>query len=344
LPLRKALLPTDYLSLPNTYPTVNSEEYLNSIGEWQAPKRSPGLLRQTNLHYNLRVPISSKPLKTLWLLVALLPFVALGLPTQEPPSASGARILILPRKIVSGEHATLAVLDVSGRLTPGVTVEFSNGDTLKTDTTGRAMFVAPLNAEKIYAAIQGRTGRVASTVVTSVESPSATQEVALAPRVASLSDRFEFMGHGFCGDADANRVLIHDLPGLVLASSPAYLAVLPPPDLQPGPAQVQVTCGQKSSSGFTVVFVSLELEAGNATLAPGEHHKLTVRVKGSTAKVNLEARNLAPEVAELQGGTPVRAVSTGGAENVASFELVGKQRGNFVISIRLMAPLGAPRS
>jgi hypothetical protein len=68
-----------------------------------------------------------------------------------------------------------------------------------------------------------------------------------------------------------------------------------------------------------------------------------VRVKGSTAKVNLEARNLAPEVAELQGGTPVRAISTGGTENVASFELVGKQRGNFVISIRLVAPLGAPR-
>ena len=97
-------------------------------------------------------------------------------------------------------------------------------------------------------------------------------------------------------------------------------------------------------SAATVVFVSLELEASGSTLAPGEHRKLTVRVRGSAAKVNLEARNLAPEVAELQGGTPVRAISTGGAENVASFELVGKQRGNFVISIRLVAPLGAPRT
>jgi len=120
-----------------------------------------------------------------------------------------------------------------------------------------------------------------STIVPAVESPSATLEVALAPRVASLSDRFEFMGHGFCGDADANHVLIHGSPGLVLASSPAYLAVLPPADLQPGPAQVQVTCGQKSSPPFTVVFVSLELEAGNPALAPGEHRKLTVRVKGN---------------------------------------------------------------
>lgn len=290
------------------------------------------------------MPNTSNPLKKVWLAFALLPLMAQNLVAQDPPPASGARILIMPRKIVSGEHATLAVLDVSGRLTPGVTVEFSNGDTLKTDVTGRTLFVAPLNAEKIYASIQGRAGRVASTIVTSVQSPSATQEVALAPRVASLSDRFEVMGHGFCGDADANRVLIHSLPGLVLASSPAYLAVLPPVDLQPGPAQVQVTCGQKSSAAFMVVFVSLELEVGNAALAPGEHRKLIVRVKGTTTKVNLEARNLAPEVAELQGGTPVRAISSGGADNVASFELVGKKRGNFVISIRLVAPLGAPRS
>ena len=50
---------------------------------------------------------------------------------------SGARILLMPRKIVSGERATLAVLDVAGRLTPGVTVVFSDGEKIKTDATGR---------------------------------------------------------------------------------------------------------------------------------------------------------------------------------------------------------------
>src|SRR5258707_12633495 len=190
------------------------------------PAWVPTLLCRRKLLYNLGVPISSIPLKQRWLVLALLPLIAQHLPAQEPPPASGARILIIPRKIVSGEHATLAVLDVSGRLTPGVTVEFSNGDALKTDATGRAMFVAPLNAEKIYATIQGRTGRVASTIVPAVESPSATLEVSLAPRVASLSDRFEFMGHGFCGDADANRVLIHGSPGRGLASSASHPAVL----------------------------------------------------------------------------------------------------------------------
>src|SRR5258708_36925138 len=123
------------------------------------------LLCRRKLLYNLGVPISLNPFKQLWLAFTLLPLIAQHLPAQEPPPASGARILIMPRKIVSGEHASLAVLDVNGRLTPAVIVEFSNGDALKTDATGRPMFVAPLNAGHVYASIQGRTGRAASTIV-----------------------------------------------------------------------------------------------------------------------------------------------------------------------------------
>jgi hypothetical protein len=262
---------------------------------------------------------------------------------QQAPAASGARILLLPREIVTGERSTLAVLDVNGRLTPGVTVVFSNGDKVTTDATGRALFVAPLNPGKINAVIEGRAGRVLTTILSPAEIPSGTQEVTLAPRIATVSDRFEISGHGFCGDADANKVNIGGVPGLVLAASPAYLAVLPPAEMDPGPAQVEVRCGARKSSAFTVVFVSLELEASGATLAPGEHRELTVRVRGSVAKINLEARNLAPEVAELLGGTAVRAASSGGADNVAQFALQGKQHGSFLISIRLVAPLTAPR-
>ena len=290
------------------------------------------------------MPNSSSLLKRFALLPALLLPLVPNLPAQDAPPATGARILLLPRKLVSGERATLAVLDVNGRLTPGVTVEFTNGDKLTTDPTGRALFVAPLNIEKIYAAIQGRPGRVSSTILTAAQSPSATLEVSQVSRVASLSDRFEILGHGFCGDADANHVSIGSFAALVLAASPAYLAVLPPTELNPGPAAVQVSCGQKSAPAFQVTFVTLDLEASSAPLAPGEHRTLLVRVKGSTLKANLEARNLAPEVAELQGGATVRALSSGGAENVAKFELVGKQHGSFVISIRLVSPPSAPRS
>ncbi len=251
--------------------------------------------------------------------------------------------MLLPRKIVTGERSTLAVLDINGRLTPGVTVVFSNGDKVTTDATGRALFVAPLNPGVIFASIEGRAGRLTSVILSPGEVPAGTQEVALAPRIATVSDRFEISGHGFCGDADANKVSIGGAPGLVLAASPAYLVVLPPAEIEAGPAQVVVSCGARKSAAFSVLFVSLELEASSATLAPGEHRELKVRVRGSTAKVILEARNLAPEVAELLGGTTVRAASSGGEENVARFALLGKQRGSFMISIRLVAPVGAPR-
>jgi len=312
-------------------------------GVWKHSREGGALLWRRKLHYNRVVRIIRRQVQRGIIGLAVLCGVGGVCRAQQAPAASGARILLLPRRIVSGERSTLAVLDVSGRLTPGVTVVFSNGDKVTTDATGRALFVAPLNPGVIFASIEGRAGRLTSVILSPSEVPSASQEVALAPRIATVSDRFEIMGHGFCGDADANKVNIGGAPGLVLASSPAYLAVLPPAEIAPGPEEVEVSCGTRKSAAFTVLFVSLELEASGATLAPGEHGELKVRVRGSTAKINLEARNLAPDVAELVGGTTVRAASSGGADNVARFALLGKQRGSFMISIRLVAPLLAPK-
>jgi hypothetical protein len=200
------------------------------------------------------------------------------------------------------------------------------------------MFVAPLNLTTIYGSIAGRAGKVASTIISPAESPSSSMEVELSPRVVSLSDRLEVSGHGFCGDADANHVTMGGVAGLVIASSPAFLAVVPSPEQAPGPASVEIACGQKKAQPFSVVFVNLELEASNTPLAPEEHREVTVRIKGSTAKLHLEARNLAPDVADLSGvGKAPRVLSTGGPENLAKFELIGKKKGSFVISIRLVA-------
>jgi hypothetical protein len=266
-----------------------------------------------------------------------------GVLAQQAPPASGARILLLPRRIVSGEHATLAVLDVNGRLTPGVTVNFSNGDRLTTDATGRALFVAPLNPGVVFASIEGRPGRVPTAILFPAEGASASMEVSSAPRVASVSDRFELTGHGFCGDADSNQVTIRGKAALVLASSPGFLVVLPSSDFEPGPAAVEVACAKRSARKFTITLVALQLEADSSQLAPGERRALTVHVHGTTTKVGLEARNLAPDIAELTGGNLVRLSSSGGAENAAKFEILGRKRGSFLISIRLLSPAGPPR-
>ena len=266
-----------------------------------------------------------------------------GASGQTAPAPSAARILLLPRRIVSGERATLAVLGFNGRLTPGAAITFSNGDRLKTDATGRALFVAPLNPGVIYGSIEGRPGRVSTVILAPVEGSPPTMEIFSAPRVASLTDRFELSGKGFCGDADANQVTIADQGALVLASSPVSLMVLPPMELPSGPAKVKVSCAKRDAPEFTVLFVELSLQADSSPLKRGEHRTLTVRVSGTTEKISLEARNLAPDVAELVGGNPVRRFSRGEEENSAQFEIIGRKNGAFLISIRLVPYLGKPQ-
>jgi hypothetical protein len=200
-----------------------------------------------------------------------------------------------------------------------------------------------LNPGVISAFLPGHPGRVYTTILSPTEAASASIEISAAPRVASLSDRFELSGRAFCGDADANTVTVAGLPALVLASSPMSLVVLPPPELDSGESTVLVSCGKNESPRFSIRFVELTLEASSSPLAPGDHRTLTVRVRGSTGKIGLEARNLAPNIADLNGGNPIRLSSSGGTDNTAQFQLTGKQRGSFVVSIRLLPTQSSPR-
>jgi len=274
-----------------------------------------------------------------WVSVALLlPLWGAQKGPSAPPSTA-ARTLLLPRQVVAGEHATLAVLDINGRLTPDVSVSFSSGDHVKTDDTGRALFVAPLNPGVIFGSIDGRPGHQPIVILTSAEAATSSIEISSAPREASLTDRFEVVGKGFCGDADANQAKVSGRPALVLASSPVYLAILPPADLDPGGAAVELACANRRAHPFSLSFIELELEANAAPLKPNEHRGLIVRVRGSEAKVSLEARNLAPGVATLIGGDTATASSSGGKDNFARFELIGRKNGSFQISIRLVPTL-----
>src|SRR5260370_41565206 len=160
---------------------------------------------------------------------------------QPAPAAKNARILLLPRKMVSGDRTTLAVLDMNGRLTPGVSIAFSNGDHVTTNATGRGVFVAPLTPGVLYATIQGRPGRV-QTLVIAAPVDAGTPSVVQAPHFASLSDRFELQGHGFCGDADKAVVQVNRESALVVAASSESMTILPPQDFHPRPADVTVDC------------------------------------------------------------------------------------------------------
>jgi hypothetical protein len=285
--------------------------------------------------YNLRM-ISPRLAYVYIVSCAWLPLLPLAWSAQQAPRASTARTLLLPKRTVAGETATLAVLDAGGRLTPGVTVNFSNGDHVVTNATGRALFAAPLQAGVIYATIARQSTRVYTTILTPAESAPAAPRTSPTPAFASLADRFDLTSGGFCGEADANKVRVGGKPALVLASSPAALTVLPPPDLEPGRAEVEVSCVKRPNSRFSMTFVDLSLNADSSPLAPGEHRTLTVNVRGTAAKVPIEARNLSPQIAVLAAGNPARASSSGGADNNARFEIIGRGPGNFQISVRLL--------
>jgi hypothetical protein len=261
--------------------------------------------------------------------------LAAGVRAEHTPSAQNARILLLPRRVVSGDRATLAVLDMNGRLTPGVTVVFSNGDHVTTNATGRGLFVAPLNEGVLFATIQGRAGRVQTLVVAPVQNKS-EPAITQAPHFASLSDRFELQGRGFCGEADKNTVQVNGRSALVLAASSEAITILPPPDLDAGPGDITVACGKGAASAARTTFLLLSLEADRSPMQAGQKRLLTVRVAGSKERVTLEARNLAADVAELAGGNPAKATSSGGAENAAVFTLTGKKHGHILVSIRLV--------
>jgi len=278
----------------------------------------------------LRPALSASLLLSAYLAISSLPVSG-----QQAPPASAAHTLLLPKRIVANETATLAVLDATGRLTPGVTVNFSNGDHIVTNATGRALFVAPSNPGVIYGIIPSHSARVYTTILTPAEGASAVP-ASTAPAFVSLADRFELAGATFCGQADANIVRVAGKPVLVLASSPVALIALPPSDLEPGTREINVSCAKHSGSRFSITFLDLSLEADSSPLAPGEHRTITVNVRGTRAKVPLEARNLSPKVAELAGGNPARASSGGGSENAAHFELIGRARGNFAVSVRLL--------
>src|ERR1051326_2999160 len=203
---------------------------------------------------------------TAFLAMAALFARAEGLPT---PAAKNARILLLPRKMISGDRATIAVLDVNGRLTPGVTVAFSNGDHVTTNSTGRGLFVAPLTPGVLYATIQGRPGRVQTLVIPAAANYS-SDPVMHAPHFASLADRFELQGHGFCGDADKNIVQVNGQSALVLAASSESIAVLPPAEIDPGPADVTVSCNKSAAGQARIIFLGLALEADTSPLQAGE--------------------------------------------------------------------------
>jgi hypothetical protein len=263
--------------------------------------------------------------------VALLLF-ALILPARAQHSA-GAEI-VLPPRLVAGQPATLAVLDASGRLAPGSAVELWDGSIVVTDSTGRARLTAPRTPGVALVWLAGGKEQASAVVLAPVSGVSSGVHLASVPQLVSRADRFFVSGAGFQGDADRNDVRLGGKPALVLAASPDSLVILPNPAAPLGPTRLEV-----GAAAAPVTLIEIELGSAKLRLARGQRAKLPVRVAGTDLPVELEARNLTPEIVKLRGGNLQRLHTRGGAENSATLVLEGLRPGDYSLEVRLVPPV-----
>ena len=275
----------------------------------------------------------------------------LAAPQAMPPIATGSpRTVILPQQLVAGEQATLAVLDAKGRLVPAVELKLSGVPNVTTDSTGRATFLAPATPG-IFSAEITENGLAVTTMVVAAPQNLSTDSTASSdpspapagapsivfPSIVSLRDRFGLEGRGFSGDARRDRVLLAGLPTLVLAASPVSLVQVPDPQTPTGPAKLAVTVERLSSEPVTVTVVSLDVAGPEKPLAAGEKSLLTVAVRGSRERLQIEVRNFSPEVVSLMRDNVQRVITGGGESNAARIEIQGVTPGDYSVSAHMIS-------
>ncbi len=260
------------------------------------------------------------------------------------PQAGPPRTILLPPKIVAGLPATLAVLDAAGRLVPSAAVELSSGAKLKTDATGRALFTGPREFGRMTAQISGQN----ATASTLVEDPPKPAQGALAqnaspglrvlsfPHFLSLHDRFTIEGTGFHGEADANHILLAGQPGLVLASSPVALVVLPGPRVPIGSADLRLSVAGVEARAGPVTAVLLAVTGPVGTWRVGDQGMLTVRAYGTEERLVVEVRDASPGIVQLSRGSVQRVTTSGGERNAAEVEMKSLAPGDYTVTARLV--------
>jgi hypothetical protein len=252
-------------------------------------------------------------------------------------SQQGASI-VLPGKLIAGQHATLAVLDAEGRLVPSAEVEFGGGGRMTTDATGRLTFPVPSEPGILRVSLAGQRANASAAVLPQAAAPGSPEPIQIldVQRMIPLGERFSIDGEGFHGVADENHVVVAGQSAIVLAASSVELICLAGPKTEPGAAQLSVEMGGHSAGPAPVTLIRLEVAGDKPRLDAGEHGHLTVRVHGSAEPVEIEARSLSPSIVRFPGGGRERQTTSGGAENSATFEMLGISGGDFSVEARLV--------
>src|SRR5579871_3391473 len=247
------------------------------------------------------------------LVCASAAIVAAQNPTTPPPPKPHPfpvpRLILLPPKLLAGQPATLAVIDNQGRLLPKAAVELSGGQRVTTDTTGRALFIAPSELGTLVAKFAGQAITTSARVVAAVAAdnaasamPPAAAKVLSYPRVLAVHDRFTIEGSGFRGVADSDRVFLDGEPCLVVASSPVSMVVLPGPQVPIGDVNLRVSVAGADAGQFQLYAVLLEISGPAEAVNARSEGELVVHARGTSEPLLVEIRNASPAVIQLANG------------------------------------------
>ncbi|HEV2289579.1 MAG TPA: hypothetical protein VGR81_11560 [Candidatus Acidoferrales bacterium] len=255
-----------------------------------------------------------------------------------PDNATASETIVLPLELVANQPATLAVLSADGHVMAAVKLVLSSGETITTDESGRAHFLAPPETGVLYV----RTTDSEVRAVTDVLPPGAAvnRDKISVPFLVALKNPFSIRGRGFYGDADHNSVEIVEQPALVLAASPLELIVLPSPQITPGIADLVL----KSASDvpLRITLVDVASDASELQVRPGEKIQLSLRVNGTAQAVGLKIRNLSPQIAQFKLKRNQTLKTSGGVNNSAKLEVKGLRAGQFSFRAELAPSPGAP--
>ena len=279
----------------------------------------------------------------------------LAVPAAAPATTPPQPEIVLPPLLVAGKWATLAVVAGDGRLLSGATVELSDGRKVRTDETGRAVFLAPAGPGLLTATLAPIESGLAGTpsvaslegigasapVVADLLDPLTPFHIDRVPLTFARKELVPLVGFGFGGRADQNRAWLGNEPALVLAASPLAIVFAPAPSTPPGPLPLILQSGDHRVEAGRATVVELSLSAYADTLKTGQKNYVYVMVRGTEDSVALVVRNLNPEAVQWMGGEELFIRSTGGPTNSGVVEVAGKASGEFRLAAWVIPPPSA---
>lgn len=278
------------------------------------------------------LPIAKRVIGILGAIAFIVVLVVVHSRAQSSTSTTWAVSIVLPSRVVSGQPATLAVLGVDGRLAEGIAVDIGKDQRIKTDKSGRAIFIAPSGTSVMIATAAGNS---AAALVDSVPPLTAARAPVVEP-VVPQSDRFPICGGGFRGDADANHVTLNGERAFVLAASPECLAVLASPRALPGPAKISIETPDAQWNATTTL-VSLHFDPPLPPLVPEKRSKLVLHVQGSDEALRVLVENKTPGVLRFLRGDRQELLTSGGAQNSVDVAVQAISTGDFSFHARILA-------